>query len=83
MMELVTRPMMVRSVLTSVLVGGLLFAINHQRSALAPPWSPLLWRQLGMSMVVPFVVSLSSAVLTRRELIRAGGATPRAGRGGP
>lgn len=68
-MRLVTRPMLKRSLATAVIVGGILFTINHELAALRQPWSALLWRQLGMSMVIPFVVSLTSAVLTRRELL--------------
>ena len=82
MLSLVTRPMLRRSVITSVVVGGILFTINHELRQLLVPWPALLWRQLGISMVIPFVVSLTSAVLTRRELRadgRSGRETPAGG----
>ena len=83
MLSLVTRPMLRRSVITSVVVGGILFTINHEVRQLLVPWPALLWRQLGISMVIPFVVSLTSAVLTRRELRAAGGPGRETPAGGP
>ena len=68
MLSLITRPMLRRSVITSCVVGGILFTINHELRVLLHLWPATLWRQLGMSMVIPFIVSLTSAVLTRREL---------------
>ena len=68
MNQLITRAMLRRSVITSFVVGSLLFTINHEFHVLVRPWGQNLWRQLGMSMVVPFVVSLTSAILTRREM---------------
>lgn len=71
MLSLITRPMLRRSVITSFVVGALLFTINHEWRILLDPWPTLFWRQLGVSMVIPFVVSLTSAILTRREMLTA------------
>ena len=60
-----------RSVVASLVVGGLLFLINHDIATLLSPWTPSIWKRLALSMTVPFVVSLTSAVLTRRELLAA------------
>jgi hypothetical protein len=68
-MRLVTRAMLWRSVLAAVAVGGLLFLINRPSSSLLRPWSAAMWGQLAFSMLVPFVVSLASAIITRHELI--------------
>ena len=76
--SLITRPMLRRSLATAVIVGGILFAINHELPVLLHPWNGVLWRQLGLSMVIPFFVSLTSSVLTRRELLAGASAgTPR------
>ncbi len=69
MTSLVTRPMLRRSLITSVVVGGILFTINHEWSALLSPWPPFFLRQLAFSLAIPFIVSLTSAVLTRREML--------------
>lgn len=69
MVQLVTRGMLVRSVVTAALVGILLFVINQGRRVLEP-WDVDLVARLGATTLVPFVVSLVAAVLTRRELAR-------------
>ena len=68
MVSLITKPMLRRSVITSFVVGSALFTVNHEWRLLVGPWPLFFWRQLGVSMVVPFVVSLTSAILTRREM---------------
>ena len=67
----VTRPMLMRSLVTSGVVGGLLFTVNHEWRVLLDPWPAAFWRQLGISMIIPFIVSLTSAILTRREMLAA------------
>ena len=69
----ITRPMLQRSLATAVIVGGILFTINHDMAVLRQSWTSVHWRQLGMSMVIPFVVSLTSSVLTLREFCGARG----------
>lgn len=52
--------------------------MSQQLPVLLHPWNGVLWRQLGLSMVIPFFVSLTSSVLTRRELLAGASAgTPR------
>lgn len=75
----VTAGMLRRSLLTALLVGLLLFAINQGARALGP-WDLDLALRLVATMLVPFVVSLVSAVFTRRELERGRlGAAPASG----
>lgn len=70
--RLLTRAMFWRSVATSLVVGSVLFAINHEPTELAGDWTGAMWRQLGLSMLVPFAVSLTSAAMTRREILASG-----------
>ena len=72
MKRLVTTSMLWRSVAASFIVGGLLFTINHDRSELVHQWTWPMWKQLGISMAIPFVVSLVAAILARREMLAAG-----------
>lgn len=76
--RLLTRAMLGRSVIAAFIVGGLAFGINHDPARLARRWDRAMWQQLGLSMIVPFVVSLASAVLTRREMLadRSGAPAP-------
>lgn len=57
-----------RSLLTALLVGTLLFLGNQGRRAVDGPWTGELWARLAFTFAVPFLVSLVSGVITRREL---------------
>ena len=69
--RLITRAMLVRSLVAAFVVGGILFVANHDGFALMHPWTLKMWKNFAFSLAVPFVVSLTSAVLTRRDLLAA------------
>ncbi|MBI2570349.1 MAG: nitrate/nitrite transporter NrtS [Candidatus Schekmanbacteria bacterium] len=67
--RVVTRRMILRSVLTAVAVGGLLFAINSGAAVAREGMTSGLATKLLLTMLIPFLVSLSSAAITRHEMI--------------
>lgn len=91
----VTPRMLRRAVITALLVGGVLFAVNSGDAVARQGLTAVLAAKLGVTMLIPFVVSLTSSAMTRRELGategRGGdeggrdvaGARPTAGQGGP
>lgn len=73
--DVVTGRMLRRSLLTALLVGGALFAVNLGDTLARTGWTCALLVKLTVTMLIPFVVSLSSSVATRLE-IRASEARP-------
>ncbi|MBI2570600.1 MAG: nitrate/nitrite transporter NrtS [Candidatus Schekmanbacteria bacterium] len=74
--------MIFRSLFTAVFVGGLLFAINSGGAIASAGFTGGLAIKLLLTMLIPFAVSLSSAALTRHELIRQTAAAGAAGKCG-
>lgn len=64
----ITRGMLGRAVLTSLTVGGALFAINSGGALVQEGLTHMLLVKLTVTVMIPFAVSLTSAVLTAREL---------------
>lgn len=64
----VTQGMLRRALSTASLVGGALFLVNSGDALLRDGMTGALALKLSVTLVVPFVVSLTSAVLTAREL---------------
>lgn len=51
------RPHLVRTVVTAVVVGTLLFAINHLDTVLKGEATTETWIKIGVTYLVPFAVS--------------------------
>lgn len=57
-----------RALLTAVLVGPVLVAINQGEAILAGQLSALVVARIALTFAVPYVVSTVSSVATRREV---------------
>jgi len=57
-----------RSLITSLFVGTVLFAVNSGGAVMEAGLTCRLFTKLVVTMVIPFCVSLISAVLTQNEL---------------
>lgn len=64
----VTWRMVRRSMLTALVVGGVLFAVNSADAVVRLGFTAGLVVKLGVTMLIPFIVSLSAAALTRLEV---------------
>ena len=57
-----------RALLTAVIVGTLLIAINHGPALISGELTRARLLQMGLTVLVPYLVSTVSSVSTRREL---------------
>ena len=64
----VTPGMVRRSQLTAVLVGSVLFGVNSGDAVVQTGFTGALTVKLVVTMLIPFLVSLSSAAATRLEI---------------
>jgi len=64
----VTPRLVRRSLLTAVLVGGILFAVNSAEAVGQLGFTGALTLKLVVTMLIPFVVSLASAAAARLEM---------------
>ena len=64
----VTRSMVRRSLLTALLVGGVLFGVNSGDTLARTGFTNALIVKLAITMLIPFVVSLSSSAATHLEI---------------
>lgn len=74
------RSVVMRAVRTSLFVGVVLVAINQGDTLLDGGSAALSWPKLVLTFLVPYAVSTSSSVASRREALAAGaGGEPREG----
>jgi hypothetical protein len=59
-----------RAIAFAVIVGAVLIAINHGDALLAGDVSPVRWLKMGLTVIVPYLVSTVSSVLAVRSLHR-------------
>jgi len=72
-LEIALRPRVVRRALTyAVVVGAVLIAINHGDALLAGELPPARLVRMGLTVVVPYLVSTLSSVAAIREAERRG-----------
>lgn len=64
----ITPRMLRRAVATAILVGGLLFTINSGDAVASQGLTAALATKLAVTMLIPFIVSISSSAMTMREL---------------
>lgn len=64
----VTPRMLRRALATSLVVGGLLFAVNSGDDVLESGMTAALAAKLAATMLIPFVVSITSSAMTHREI---------------
>jgi hypothetical protein len=57
-----------RALAFALVVGSILIAINHGDAVLAGDVSPKRWLKMGLTALVPYVVSTWSSVLALREV---------------
>ena len=57
-----------RALITALIVGTVLVAINHGQAIVAGTLTRARWLQMCLTVLVPYVVSTVSSVATRREL---------------
>jgi len=57
-----------RAFLTALIVGFVLIAINHGPAILCGQLTRECWIQMGLTVLVPYIVSTVSSVATRCEL---------------
>ena len=75
-LRLATHPATVRrALMTALIVGTLLIAINHGQAIVTGTLTRVRWLQMCLTVLVPYVVSTTSSVSTRRELANATPAT--------
>lgn len=65
--QALTRSVVVRATKTSLLVGVLLVAINQGDRLIAGGPGALSWPKVVLTFLVPYAVSTSSSVASRRE----------------
>lgn len=63
----VFRPHLVRTVATALIVGTVLFAINHLDTVLAGQARTDTWVKTGVTYLVPFVVANIGVLLASRR----------------
>ncbi len=51
-------------------VGAILILINHGDAILAGDLTPMLWFKMGLTLLVPYLVSTASSVSARLEAQR-------------
>ncbi len=61
-------PIVRRGLIASAIVGTLLITINHGSAILAGDVTKERWIRMGLTVVVPYVVSVVSAVSTIRPI---------------
>jgi hypothetical protein len=61
-------PIVRRGLIASAIVGTLLIAINHGSAILAGEVTKERWIRMGLTVVVPYVVSVVSSVATIRPI---------------
>ena len=72
-LEIALRPRVVRRALAfAVVVGAVLIAINHGDAVLAGDLPPARLLRMGLTVVVPYLVSTLSSVAAIRESERKG-----------
>jgi hypothetical protein len=74
------RSVVVRAARTSALVGTILVAINQGDVLLAAGLGAISWSKIALTYFVPYAVSTSASVASRREL--GGSASIVGGEGG-
>ena len=74
------RPVVARATKTSAVVGTLLVAINQGDALAAGGLAALSWSKVALTFLVPYAVSTSSSVASRREQAASTG-DPLAGEG--
>lgn len=75
-LRLASHPATVRRALYTVaIVGTVLIAINHGPAIVAGQVTPTRLFQMGLTLMVPYLVSTVSSVATRQELLHKKAAT--------
>ncbi len=70
-LQLAVQPAVVsRGIKFGVGVGAILIAINHGDAILAGELTPMLWFKMGLTLLVPYLVSTASSVSARLEAQR-------------
>jgi hypothetical protein len=59
-----TKPIVKRAILTALLVGALLIAINHGDAILRGEMNTERWLKAGLTFLVPYLVSTVSSAST-------------------
>ena len=72
------RPYLKRSVSTALVVGFVLFAINHLDEVLRGWVSPMVWVKIVSTFFVPFVVSNVGILIATRATCEAKRGSPSA-----
>jgi hypothetical protein len=68
-LSLATQPTVVRRALMyAVIVGAILIAINHGDALISGDIDRVRWLKMGLTVLVPYVVSTWSSVLAVREV---------------
>ncbi len=68
-LRLASHPRTVRrAAITALIVGSVLIAINHGPAIVRGQLSAFRGIQMGLTVLVPYIVSTVSSVATRREL---------------
>lgn len=63
------RPFLQRTVSTALIVGFILFVINHMDEVLRGKGSPAVWTKVVLTFFVPFIVSnIGILIATRSRL---------------
>ena len=58
-----------RAFITALVVGGILIAINHGLAIVSGNITGARWIPICLTAIVPYIVSTTSSVSTRRELL--------------
>ena len=72
-LQLALQPAVVkRGIKFGLAVGAILIFINHGDAVLAGAFTPMLWFKMGLTVLVPYMVSTASSVSAQREAQRRG-----------
>lgn len=70
-LPLATQPAVVkRACKFALVVGAILILINHGDAILAGEFSTMLWFKMGLTILVPYLVSTASSVGAQLEAMR-------------
>ncbi len=72
-LQLAIQPAVVkRGIKFGLGVGAILITINHGDAVLAGELTPMLWFKMGLTLLVPYMVSTASSVSAQLEAQRRG-----------